>query len=243
MALKSTAGTLLLGKYDSPYKLASRYLRDTALDSTSGETLAILNKGLQQNFNSRHNSTLQYHSPLWNGFDFKIGFAPDEAKTSSANKHRFAVQVGYDSDNYHVASAYENRSDTSGTAAATAITLVGGTKLGKKGHLTLGLERFGLNGEHQNNVTLSAKYKLTETFSLSTHLAQAGNEGRKTASKAILFGIGAQYDLSKRSNIAAYFSKISNQNNAQYNFNDNLIDPLASGNDPTVIGVGLNHIF
>lgn len=244
VALKNNDyGTLLAGKNDTPYKLASRYLRDTSFQDTTGEINALWGRGVGQNFYTRQSSTLQYLSPKWNGFDFKLGYAPDEAKTASVNKNRLSLAAGYENDNYFVNGAFETRPDTTGSNAAKATQLTGGVKLGKNGHVTAGVERFSLNGGSQTNLYLASKYKVTDTISLSGQFAKAGKAAGAADSGASLFGVAAQYDFSKRTNVAGYFTVVNNQSKAKYNFNDNAIDSPVTGADHKVIGLGVNHSF
>lgn len=252
VALKSDFGTLLLGKNDTPYKVAARYLRDTSLNDTTGEINAIWGKGLAspsgslQNFYTRQASTIQYLSPKLAGFDFKIGYAPDEAKKSSSNRANLSLSAGFENDLFYVSSAYEHRADADSTKTrpAKAGQVTAGVKLGKNGHVTVGFERFSLAGVDQNNAYLAAKYKITETISVSGQYAQAGEAGDVADSGASLFGLGAQYDFSKRTNVAVYYAQLRNDSAAWYKLADNAIDKVtAAGKDPRVIGAGLNILF
>lgn len=236
-------GTLLAGQFDTPYKVATRFIRDSVLSDTTGDVGAITGHGLGQNFYTRQKSTVQYHSPNWSGFDFRVGYAPDEAKTSSKNNARVSLSAGYENDIAFVVTGYETRSDTTGTESADAVELFGGTKLGKKGNVTLGVERLSLADNDQTNYFLGSTYRVTDAIALSAHVARAGKSGNAADTAATQFGLGAQYEFSKRTSVVAYYAQINNQGQASYNFVDNPIDSLVKGNDPKVAGVGVNHKF
>lgn len=243
IALKADWGTLLLGKNDTPYKLAGRALRDTSLNDTTGELAGVLNRGLGQNFYTRQASTLQYHSPKWAGFDFKLGFAPDEAKTAAANKQRISLSAGWENEQLLLSGAWEQRSDVTATDSADALLLVAGYKFGAKGTVSAGFERISLGDADQDNVFVAGRYKLSDDFSVSAHVGLAGEANDVADTGATLAGVGAQYDLSRRTSVSAYFTQIRNDSGASYNFNDNAIDQLVAGNDPRVFGLGINHVF
>lgn len=242
-ALKANWGTLLLGKNDTPYKQAGRALRDTSLNDTTGELAAILNRGLGQNFYTRQASTVQYLSPKFGNFDFKIGLAPDEARTDATNKQRISLAAGWENEHALVSAAWETRADTSGSDAADALLLVAGARFGTAGHISAGFEQISLGDADQSNYFLAGRYRLNEDFSISAHVGVAGEANDVADTGATTVGLGAQYELSRRTSAAVYYAVVRNDAAAAYNFNDNAIDQLVTGNDPRVFGLALNHTF
>lgn len=248
VAIKSdTWGTLLGGKSDTPFKQAGRFLRDTSLNDTSGELAAILNRGVGQNFYTRQASTVQYLSPKFGGFDFRLGYAPDESKSTATNKYRVSAAAGFENQFLHATLGYETRPDSVGTAPAlndaNAALVTVGVKLGTKGHITAGAEQIWYDSAEQTNLFLAAKYKVTDEVTLSAQLAQAGEADGADETGATLYGVAVQYDLSKRSNFVLYATGIENGEKAKYSFNDNTIDQPVAGQSPWVLGLGFNHTF
>lgn len=244
LALKhDTWGTVLVGKNDSPYKLASASLRATPLADTTAELPGLLNRGEGQNFYTRQSSTVQYLSPKWSGFDFKLGFAPDEAKTSTRNKTRISGAVGYEFKGFFANAAFENRADTTGTTAAEAVLFSGGYAFDKKGQVTVLTEKITLGSKDQTNFFLSGAYKIAEKWTVGGHYGQAGETSSGANDDATQLGVSAAYDFSKRTSVVAYYGKIENSSAGTYNFSDNAIDQLVTGNAPSVAGLGLNVKF
>lgn len=244
IALKhETYGTLLLGKNDSPYKTASASLRATPLADNTAELPGLLNRGEGQNFYTRQSSTVQYLSPKWSGFDFKLGFAPDEAKTSARNQTRISGAVGYEFKGFFANAAFENRADTTGTTAAKAVLLSGGYNFDKKGQVTVLTEKITLGSKDQTNFFLSGAYKVAENWTVGAQYGKAGETASGAKDDATQIGLTAAYDFSKRTSVVGYYGKIKNSSAGTYNFNDNAIDKLVTGNSPSVVGLGLNVKF
>lgn len=244
-ALKDSWGTVLVGKNDTPYKLSRKPLVAEILEDSTVQMAAIFakyNSGAQ-NFYTRQNSTVQYHSPSWAGFDFKIGFAPDETKTTATNKTRVSASAAYNNDMLFATIAYETRADATATDSASAVTINGGYKFGKNGTVGLGLEEFKVGSANQQNLLLSANYTVNEKINIGLNYAVAGEYNDVANSGASMLTLGAQYTISKRTSVVAYASSIRNDAAAKYNFSENSIDGLVVGKDPRVIGLGFTQKF
>lgn len=242
-------GTLLIGKNDTPYKLSRKPLVADFLEDSTAQMSAVFAKfnGGAQNFYTRQASTVQYLSPTWGGFDFKIGFAPDETKTSATNKTRVSASAQYNNDWVFATLAYETRSDATGSGdtaeSAEAMTFNVGAKLFKNGSVGVGIEQFKMGDAEQQNLLFSANYKFMEKVVVGLDYAVAGDYNDTPDSGASFLSLGAQYEFSKRTSVSAYYAVINNDANAKYNFGENAIDALAVGVNPRVIGLGFTHKF
>ncbi len=61
--------------------------------------------------------------------------------------------------------------------------------------------------------------------------------------KANQWSLSGTYDLSKRTQAYAFYTRIDNKNAAKINFDSNGITGIAAGSNPTAFGIGLSHKF
>jgi predicted porin len=136
-----TAGTVLLGKHDTPYKLGTGSL-DIFAD-TMGDYNAIIgnvNGGVA--FDSRLGNVAAYISPTWSGFHFAgaVVMANENNTTANADGSAYSLTGVYNNGPLFASLSYEqakdvNASSTNVAPAALAATLAAaekatGTKLG-----------------------------------------------------------------------------------------------------------------
>ena len=250
-------GTLLVGQYDSPYKVARGYLTATPVDNSTAEVSTFWGhaKGTGT-FYTRQADTVQYLSPTWAGFNFRVGYAPDTAKSTTANKQRWSLAGIYDGSRLFGSVAYENRADNAapiltGSYRATAATA--GVKIGH-GDVAVGWEHFsGADSISANkaatiaqtNVYLATNWQFAEHWNVGGHFARAGSSNTGNDDSAHVLSVGVRYDLSKRTNVTSYYSHISNGSKATFYFNVNAEagTGVQPGESPNVIGFGINHKF
>lgn len=248
VGLKGDFGTVLLGQNDTPYKLLKKFVSTGVVEDSTAEISALYGKGVGQNFYTRQKSTIQYLSPNWSGFDFKIGYAPDESKTAATNKAAVSLSASYDHEVFFVNAAYENRADAAGTAptvdSADALHINAGYKFGKSGSVAVGYETISAASADQDNIYLTTTWKFTDTLSGGLNYAIAGEANDVDETGASMLALGLQYDLSKRTSVQTYFAMIKNDDGAKYNFGDNKLDVgVVPGEDPRVFGLGVAHKF
>lgn len=246
ISLKNDYGTILAGKNDTPYKQTKKGVTAAILEDGTSEISAVFGKynGGAQAFYTRQSSTVQYISPVMKGFEFKIGFAPDEAKTSSTNKTRVSTSLGFDHEMFYVLGGFESRADAvAADKSAKAMIINGGYKFGKNGSVGAGYEQVSSDSDDQKNLYLTANYKFDDKYSVGANFAKAGKAGSIANSGATMISVGANYDFSKRTSVTAYYAQIKNQAAGKYNFGDNAIEQLVTGSTPKVLGLGLTHKF
>ncbi|OGA26359.1 MAG: hypothetical protein A2W81_02930, partial [Betaproteobacteria bacterium RIFCSPLOWO2_12_61_14] len=147
VGLKGGFGTVFVGTWDTPYKLAHNKLElfdnasifsatnligrtgADALVTVAGAPAVTTNKNV--NYNTRQSSVLQYWSPDMNGFQGMIAYSPDSGQTTTQNKSKLSLSGTYENDILYGALAYESRPDQT-TAAVDdhATRLVGAYKFG-----------------------------------------------------------------------------------------------------------------
>lgn len=211
----------------------------------------------------RANNAIAYISPTFAGFNAvlaysthignsnPLGLAADEGTDNEGDAVLNTVMVGYNNGPISVSADWERVTFRNGSAIAvladdvTVMTLGASYDFGvvKLAALIDNLEVDGANGgtlQDQDTWFVSASAPIGKFVAKATY-GQTDND-ELSSSKGKKFGIGGQYNLSKRTNIYASYGNISNENNAAYQ-----ISPAANsqGNGIGVKGfdLGIAHTF
>lgn len=215
---------------------------------------------------ARRNNTALYMTPNFGGFSAVATYSADEVRspvpgtTSRANRSVYAVSGTYAANGLTAVLGYSHAGDSTGPTFGTAATVEGSNAwtaaLGYKfadtmigagyEHISYGAN-LTTNSYSQNAWTIAASQQIG-ALGLKLSYASLGG-GRNddllyTSSdyKANQWVLGATYDLSKRTQVQAYATRITNKAAQQANFE---INPLTvnAGADPQAYGVALKHSF
>jgi predicted porin len=108
------------------------------------------------------------------------------------------------------------------------------------------LDQFAKSAKKQDGFTLAVKQQLG-AWGVGASYTWLGKEknGAEGDGKAKQWVLAATYDLSKRTQVQAYATKLSNNKSANRNFGINPLNGTlsAAGADPQAIGVGIRHAF
>ena len=256
VGLEGSFGRVLLGKHDSAYKtmtigLGTNILADTSADTCNSQ--AIFCRGDQ-----RVSNTVQYYSPVVNGFSAGVSYGADETRATvggnRANAYSLSFGGKYVNGGLAVGAGYEHRNDSVATATGLDtdyFKLVGAYTFASATTLAAGYEhsevdQFAKSAKKQDGFTLAVKQQLG-AWGVGASYTWLGKEknGAEGDGKAKQWVLAATYDLSKRTQVQAYATKLSNNKSANRNFGINPLNgPLsAAGADPQAIGVGIRHAF
>jgi predicted porin len=258
--LKSeSAGTVLLGRHDTPYKLATRKL-DVFGDSIADNRAllgSVTGKSAAAAFDGRQTDVIAYISPAMSGFTGAVAYVNlAEGNTTAAQAKASALSLAgmYDAAPFYGSIAYEeHKLDT---------VQVGGKEHAWKlgfGYtidaFTLGLayekstdnltavtyaNRYGHNAYY-----LSGAYKMGLS-AIKFAYGKAGTLGNTANSAANQFSLGYDHGLSKRTKLYAIYSRISNNAGINYAFSQSTAAATSvngNGADPSVISLGIKHTF
>ena len=252
IGLQGDFGRVLLGKHDSAYKtltigLGTNVLPDTSADTCNGP--AIFCRG-----DSRMSNSVHYYSNVVGGFSAGVSYGTDETRATvggnRANAYVLSLGGKYVMGGLSVAAGYENRNDAAGGVSLDTefYKLVAAYKLGDT-TLGAGYERSdmdvaGKSSKKQDGYTLAVSQKLG-AFGVGASYSWLGKEknGTEADGKAKQWVLAGTYDLSKRTQVQAYATKLSNNKSATRNFGINQLTGVAAGSDPQAIGVGIRHQF
>jgi predicted porin len=256
-------GTVMLGKWDSPFKLSAIFV-DPMGQNTIGNQLSVINTG---DFNRRENNTIQYWSPNMNGFSVRFMYGANEGKVDArpavpavgttaavpavvgVNPNNISISLDYAAGPFRINYANEKHKDSRGTAAAAGVTdkgqnlsasfVFGAFKLGL---LTQKFEQTGRTDRRASEASL------TYTAGKSEFLVNAGRNNDGAAAGAAqpnskLLGVGYNYNFSKRTTFMARYASLKNNSAAAVAMNGSGLPTLTNDNDPKGIGAGFRHTF
>ncbi|MDD5331133.1 MAG: porin, partial [Sulfuricella sp.] len=273
VGLKSdSAGTVLLGRHDTPYKLATRKLdvfADSIADNRAlmgGVTSPTTVDSANTAFDGRPTNTILYTTPKLSGFTGMIAYSNmSEANTAAATAKNSLVSMAatYDAAPFFGSLGYEEHK--------LDVTRVGGKESAWK---------LGLGYTMMDALTLGFAYEKTSdnlcTAVVAGGCAAVGNDrfghnayylsgnykmgmnaikfayGRadKLASVANTganqFSLGYDHGLSKRTKLYAIYSRISNKTASDYGFSQTTSAASTVngiGASPSVVSLGIKHTF
>lgn len=267
--LKSGAGTVLLGRHDTPYKIATRKLDVFGDYLADNRTLmgGVAGKSVGSSFDGRPTDVIAYITPDLGGFTGAIAYvAGAEGQTLAADQKGSAISAAgmFNMADFYGSLAYEEHTfGTAGTGTMASGALAGlkesAAKLGLgykiAGALDLGIayekssDNFGVaraNKYGHNAAYVSAKYafgahalKLAYTKAGATATANTG---------ATQISAAYENSLSKRTSVYALYTQLNNGSAADYNFATS--GSTAGGVATTVLGknlaaisLGMKHSF
>jgi predicted porin len=128
LGLKNGMGTLLLGRYDSPYKISTRKLDVFGLVLADNRSLmgGVTGKSAWLGFDGRRTDTVVYLSPVVEGFSLDVSYdagAESASQASQAKGYAWSLAGMYRLNGLYATLAYETHklgSAATGTLAGTA---------------------------------------------------------------------------------------------------------------------------
>jgi predicted porin len=244
---------VLAGNHDTPMKMVGRMVDnfgDTLADSRN--ILGANSTGSTQ-FDLRTKNTIAYVSPDFAGFQAVAAYVADwNANPASGldnnNYDAYSINGTYKNGPLMLGAAYEDHNSPNNSQEADMWRLVGGFDIaGFK--LAALYESMSGNGSNSRNSRdaygLFGSYMLG-TFNLKANYMSAddsdyGDDG------ADQWTIGADYNLSKRTRVYAYYATVDNANYGGYGLgagagaSDQTIGN--AGANPDSFGIGMVHSF
>lgn len=239
-------GTILLGRWDTPFKVVHAAIVDPFGDIAAPDITAVaLNQG---NFSRRENNVVQYWSPTVGGFSFRAHYSANEGKTATANPSLTGASLTYTGGGAYVAYAWEKHKDQSG-----ATTVAGANEIGNAVSAFYRLGSLKLSGQvgryKRTGTETQRSYMVGLDWALGKHVLLASlqnsrNGGVTTAAqpKCNLVGLGYRYDFSRRTSLVADYTKIDNDVGNLCNFGTSPLT-ITAGQDPRGLAIGARHTF
>jgi predicted porin len=260
-------GTALLGRHDTPYKIATRKLdifADTIADNRNimGYNAGSVGGGNAVAHDIRANNVIAYISPNFSGFTAAAAYvAGAEGATTSGQKKGDAWSLMGNYDNGPVYAALAWQKFKLGNVSALSATLAGDVDKSYKawkigGGYNFGAFKVGAVYERftddfatkadRNAWTLNGAYTFGSN-AVKLAYTKAGDTGGVSNTGAKQWTLGLDHNFSKRTAVYALYSKVDNDSAARYGVGTGVgggaVSAVAAGADPSAWSFGVKHSF
>jgi predicted porin len=245
VGLQGGWGSLLMGRWDMPFKVVTGDL-DPYGDVTIGGITAANNRGNDgTSFDRRDNNVVQYWSPNWAGFAIRLATQTSENKTASANPYNWGGSLTYNRGPFYGLFAYEEHKDQpAGGAEQKGYALGGRMKFGNFSFALMGQRyeqtgRTDMDSIFANVVWRAGNHELIYQYQQSE---EGGPNGAATQPECKVHQPGYHYYFSRRTRASVQYAKTDN--NAAGTCGANMSPgAVAAGQDPQGFSVGMRHTF
>jgi predicted porin len=246
----------IVGQWDSPYKVSTSRIDPTGntgigaytgiLGGTGSITAGQGGTSFSQraSFDRRISNVVQYWTPSWSGLSARFAYGATDSSLGSASTgvaessglrpQLFAGMAAYEAGPFHAALAYERHDDFQSLNTLLAAPASAGKD--QAWYLVAKYE----TGAH--NVALSYGFKGEEKLSGAGFSDLPDSKANQVTARYA-------YSLSKRTQLYAIATRITNEPNAFQTFGNAAITPTsvfldpARGADPSGFGLGMIHSF
>lgn len=247
VGLQGGWGSLMMGRWDSPYKVAAYPADPWNLLTLAGYWSSVQDSG---NFGRRPTNVVQYWTPNWAGFNARLAMTANEGKTDTANPRDVSAMVGWARGPVVVNVAYEKHEDQVGSTVTAgrdergvmvvAAFTFGSTKLAGI------VEKIKKSGRtDRKNYYVSVVQRFGSHALVGTVGQTKGDAASGTAAqpKADAASLGYAYTFSKRTQGHLMYSRITNNAASTQNWPLLPVPGLTAGADPRGLSIGLLHTF
>jgi predicted porin len=240
-------GTVLVGRWDMPMKLAQAAPLDPFTDLALADiTGTALNQG---NFANREQNVIEYWSPKWGGLEAKLAYTANENKIAARDPYKYGASLVWNVREVYLTYAYEKHVAYRDGTITTGIDEVGH---GIGGYVRVGgAKLMAQYGTYTRTGTVKQKsyaIGVDWVFSGAHHLLAIYQDSRDGGTigaaqpSCHMYGVGYRYDFSRRTFFTAYFTKVENEVGNLCNFGAATLS-IANGQDPQGFSAGIRHIF
>jgi len=241
-------GSVLMGRWDMPFNQTQVAPVDPFTDlSIADITGSAINQG---NFSNREQNVVQYWSPQLAGFDVKLAYSANEARTATVNPYKTGASIQYGRGEYYIAYAYEKHHDILDGSVKAGATHTGN---GIAGYFRLGPAKLmaqygtydGTGLKKQKSYALGLDLVFLQQNHLLVLYQNSKDGGAATLARqpeCDAIGIGYRYDFSRRTMFQMNYVKVNNKVGNLCNFGAGTLN-ITSGADPTGFAAGVRHTF
>ncbi|MFC3532292.1 porin [Vogesella facilis] len=245
-------GKLLLGNNDSVYKSMPKVAIVNPMADTIGDVCT--SKAVFCRGDARLQNSVHYYSPVFNGLQAGMSYGFDETRavvgTDRTDKALWSFAATYNLGDFNAGLGYDLRKQANAVAGNTNLDQ---SFLKLAASYKFGDTKIGIGYEHEKNEKAATTVKhntwqigAEQKFgNLGVNLAYAKLDESAANAKdgADQWTLGATYDLSKRTQTYAYYTRINNQDAATRTFGNAGLTGIGAGSNPTGMGVGMKVTF
>lgn len=242
-------GSILLGRWDTPFKVATGAIDPFGDVTIAGITMANNDQG---NFDRRDPNVVQYWSPNWGGFSFRAQYQAEDLKTSSVNPRDQSYSATFSRGPVYIFATYEEHKDQSGSTATAGIKEEG---LAIGGSWAIGPVKLGGTWQkyEKTNRTDKESWLANVVWTIRNHQLiyqyQHSEEGQVRGAGAPDCDVNSlawQYNFSRRTFTQLIYSKVNNNQFANCGSPGSGwggVPGFAANGDPQGISFGIRHVF
>lgn len=265
VGLQGGFGTVFAGVWTLPYTAATSGF-DPFYPTTAGY-MALMGNGSAPttnhlidttSFDRRQQNVLQYWTPAWSGVSARFAYSPkeDTVAATGAKPSLLSASLTYDNAGLTLTAAHERHDDYQANGTVDTASKLGAAwrfGLARVAAVVERLEYETATGSlERNSWYVSGTWRIG-SGSLRLGYARAG-DGKGSASETVGFfrsgadtgssqlTVGYEHELSKRTALFAFYSRIDNERAAIYDFAINELG-IAPGARPSVVSLGMRHAF
>jgi predicted porin len=230
-------GTIKLGRETSPLYYATADSVGMHNHETGDSADAFYYSGAYAQL--RNNNSVSYTSPKMGGLDVAVQYArPND--TAAGNAH-LGVALNYSAGALHVGGGYiQTRKFANASQKDSGLVLEADINFGS--FVLAGYVGRDKEGGAKRNIYRIAGMLPVGASEFHLNFGSAGKRGNVANSDARQYTLAYNYNLSKRTRVYTYYTKIDNKSAAGYNFdNESLGAPI--GKDSSALAVGIRHNF
>lgn len=267
LGLKSEMwGTLQAGRIDTPYKQSTR--RFDAFTDGIADNRSLMGTGAVFAFDGRLDQVVVYATPALAGVSLAAAHAnlAPANNVAGLNTNANSVAAWYDAHGLYATVAYEEHNYLGYSAAQAQSTWEKATKVGvgytREGvfNLNVAYEKTrdnvgtsaaqGYNKDSHHSVYVSGKLNITQADVIKAAFTRLSSVTGVSSTGAKQVSVGYDHALSKTTTVYALYTKLSNDQLANYSLSSNATIGGAStvagsgyGTAPSAIAVGLKVVF
>lgn len=265
LGLSGPWGTVFAGVWTLPYTSATSAF-DPFYPTTAGY-MALMGNGSApitdnvqdtSSFDRRQVNQIQYWSPKLAGFSARLAYGANEETVAETGAEPWLASgsLSYEAGPLLLTAAHERHVEYQTSHTTDTATKIGAAYTWGPARLAAVLERLKYGTEsgdlERDSWYVSATYRLgAGTFKAGYSRADDGEgpsdqsvgffrSGSRTGSSQIT--VGYEHELSKRTSLQAFYSRIRNESQAVYDFAINEIG-VTPGQRPSDFAFGLRHSF
>ena len=182
-------------------------------------------------YDTRDVNKISYTTPNLGGFTAEAQYSLKEVDGA---ENAWELAANYGLGPLHLGAGYTRNGDVK-VGAIRALYELGAFTFG--GYY----ERDDIDGDKRNNFRLAAMYTMGAS-EFHANVGFAGDIGDVDDSSAQQYTLGYNYNLSKRTKLFAFYTRIRNEDNAEY-FPNSGRTPPTTGGDFSSLAVGVRHNF
>lgn len=243
VGINSNFGTIKLGRQNNPIRSALE-LVDPFAFASAGSILNVFNA-----YGERADNTINYAIPTIAGFSGQIAYSLGEIAGNSSAGRQLGLSAGYSVGSLNLIVAYHDQNLLTATSVPSGdakTTMLGGTYDARvvKAHAAYGVNKgassTGIDTIDSRDMMIGVSAPVGAGNILASYIRR---DDKLVANRdSSQWALGYTYNLSKRTNLYTFYSRIKNDRVATIG-NGTIATGVTAGNDPSIFTVGVRHRF